>query len=242
MCKQPHKLLKKASLYKLPHWILLIICELCFFSLSPDGKFLIFLSAKASVDSGAHSATGSLHRIDWPTDCKLCSSTKIIDVVSSMLAPCTLVGSLSFLYVLSMAILTCCNHMSTLVSTCLGSLMRLICFHSIKSLQIPIVNCAEDGHFPGLYCSSFLSKPWLSDGCTMILSSYWHSCQVILSVNVLRWLAIICLIRCIDFYIIASLPDDVIILLQWWSITYQPCWLRFFMECSYTRWGQCHCW
>ncbi|XWS08891.1 hypothetical protein CRYUN_Cryun40dG0039300 [Craigia yunnanensis] len=61
----------------------------------------------------------------------------------------------------------------------------LICFHSIKSLQIPIVNCAEDGHFPGLYCSSFLSKPWLSDGCTMILSSYWHSCQVILSVNVL---------------------------------------------------------
>ncbi|KAK8684693.1 hypothetical protein V6N13_040709 [Hibiscus sabdariffa] len=97
---------------------------------SPDGKFLVFLSAKASVDSGAHSATDSLHRIDWPTDGKLSSSTKIIDVV-------------------------------------------------------PVVNCAEDGQFPGLYCSSFLSKPWLSDGCTMILSSYWHSCQVILSVNVL---------------------------------------------------------
>ncbi|XVE65924.1 hypothetical protein DITRI_Ditri08aG0038700 [Diplodiscus trichospermus] len=28
---------------------------------SPDGKFLVFLSAKASVDSGAHSATDSLH-------------------------------------------------------------------------------------------------------------------------------------------------------------------------------------
>ncbi|KAK8709664.1 hypothetical protein V6N13_060677 [Hibiscus sabdariffa] len=97
---------------------------------SPNGKFLVFLSAKASVDSGAHSATNSLHRIDWPTDNKPCSSTKIIDV-------------------------------------------------------IPVVNCAEDGQFPGLYCSSFLSKPWLSDGCTMILSSYWHSCQVILSVNVL---------------------------------------------------------
>ncbi|XWS39245.1 hypothetical protein CRYUN_Cryun18bG0034200 [Craigia yunnanensis] len=96
---------------------------------SPDGKFLVFLSAKASVDSGAHSATDSLYRIDWPTDGKLCSSPKIIDV-------------------------------------------------------IPIVNCAEDGHFPGLYCSSFLSKPWLSDGCTMILYSYWLSCQVILSVNV----------------------------------------------------------
>ncbi|OMO95588.1 hypothetical protein COLO4_15764 [Corchorus olitorius] len=97
---------------------------------SPDGKFLVFRSAKASVDSGAHSATESLHRIDWPTDGKICSSTKIIDV-------------------------------------------------------IPIVNCAEDGQFPGLYGSSFLTKPWLSDGCTMILSSYWHSYQVILSVNVL---------------------------------------------------------
>ncbi|KAL4297139.1 hypothetical protein GQ457_12G004010 [Hibiscus cannabinus] len=97
---------------------------------SPNGKFLVFLSAKASVDSGAHSATNSLHRIDWPTDNKPRSSTKIIDV-------------------------------------------------------IPVVNCAEDGQFPGLYCSSFLSQPWLSDGCTMILSSYWHSSQVILSVNVL---------------------------------------------------------
>ncbi|KAL4285546.1 hypothetical protein GQ457_16G029420 [Hibiscus cannabinus] len=97
---------------------------------SPDGKLLVFLSAKASVDSGAHNATNSLHRIEWPADGKLSSSTKIIDV-------------------------------------------------------IPVLNCAEDGHFPGLYCSSFLSKPWLSDGCTMILSSYWHSCQVILSVNVL---------------------------------------------------------
>ncbi|KAK8684695.1 hypothetical protein V6N13_040711 [Hibiscus sabdariffa] len=97
------------------------------------GSSLCFLSAKASVDSGAHSATNSLHRIDWPADNKPCSSTKIINV-------------------------------------------------------IPVVTCAEDGQFPGLYCSSFLSQPWLSDGCTMILSSYWHSCQVILSSNVLRCL------------------------------------------------------
>lgn len=44
--------------------------------------------------------------------------------------------------------------------------------HSIKYLQVPIVNRADDGQFPGFYCTSFLSKPWLSDGCTMILSSY----------------------------------------------------------------------
>lgn len=68
--------------YILHLWSFLLICELCFFSPSPDGKFLVFLSAKASVDSGAHSATDSLHRIDWPTDGKLFSSTKIIDVVS----------------------------------------------------------------------------------------------------------------------------------------------------------------
>ncbi|PQQ17707.1 acylamino-acid-releasing enzyme-like isoform X1 [Prunus yedoensis var. nudiflora] len=97
---------------------------------SPDGKILLFLSARSSVNSGAHSATDSLHRIDWPIDGLLSSSAKIVDV-------------------------------------------------------IPVVMCAEDGYFPGLYCSSFLSNPWLSDGCTMILSSIWGSCQVILSVNVL---------------------------------------------------------
>lgn len=97
---------------------------------SPDGKFLVFLSAKSSVDSGAHSATDSLHRIEWPADGKPCPSAKIVDAV-------------------------------------------------------PVVMCAEDGCFPGLYCSSFLSTPWLSDKSTIILSSFWRSSQAILSVNVL---------------------------------------------------------
>ncbi|KAK4258053.1 hypothetical protein QN277_007560 [Acacia crassicarpa] len=97
---------------------------------SPDGKFLVFLSAKSSVDSGAHSATNSLHRIDWPSDVKECISIEVYDV-------------------------------------------------------IPVVTCAEHGCFPGLYCLTVLSNPWLSDGRTIILPSFWHSCQVLLSVNVL---------------------------------------------------------
>jgi len=51
------------------------------FSTSPDGKFLVFVSARSSVDSGAHSATNSLHRIDWPKDMKLYQSSKIHEVV-----------------------------------------------------------------------------------------------------------------------------------------------------------------
>ncbi|XP_062108224.1 acylamino-acid-releasing enzyme isoform X2 [Humulus lupulus] len=97
---------------------------------SPDGKSLVFLSARSSVDSGAHSATESLHRIEWPTDGNLSSSLKIVDV-------------------------------------------------------IPVIMSAEDGCFPGLYCSSFLSNSWLSDGCTIILTSIWGSSQVLLSANVL---------------------------------------------------------
>ncbi|KAL3834809.1 hypothetical protein ACJIZ3_009545 [Penstemon smallii] len=97
---------------------------------SPDGKFLVFLSAKSSVDSGAHMATDSLHKIDWPSDGELSPSMEIVDVV-------------------------------------------------------PVVMCPEYGCFPGLYCSNFLSKPWLSDGHTMVLSSVWGSTQTILSVNVL---------------------------------------------------------
>lgn len=41
--------------------------------------------------------------------------------------------------------------------------------------------CPEDGCFPGLYCFNVVSKPWLSDGYTMILSSAWVSTLVILT-------------------------------------------------------------
>ncbi|KAJ8531478.1 hypothetical protein K7X08_026912 [Anisodus acutangulus] len=97
---------------------------------SLDGKLLIFLSARSSVDSWAHSATGSLHSIDWSFSGKPTPDAKIVDVV-------------------------------------------------------PVVMCPEDGCFPGLYCFSVLSRPWLSDGHTMILSSIWGSTQVIISVNVI---------------------------------------------------------
>ncbi|KMT01413.1 hypothetical protein BVRB_9g214220 [Beta vulgaris subsp. vulgaris] len=97
---------------------------------SPDGQYLVFLSAKASIDTGAHSATNSLHRIDWPSVGNPNSSSAIVDVV-------------------------------------------------------PVVMCPKDGCFPGLYCSSFLRDPSLSDGHTVILSSIWGSTQVILSVDIL---------------------------------------------------------
>ncbi|MCD7467803.1 hypothetical protein HAX54_005436 [Datura stramonium] len=97
---------------------------------SPDGQFLVFLSSISAVDSGAHNATDSLHRIDWSIDAEPRPHNKIVDMV-------------------------------------------------------PVVMCAEDGCFPGLYCSNILSNPWLSDGRTMILSSAWGSTLIILTVNVL---------------------------------------------------------
>ncbi|CAL1411228.1 unnamed protein product [Linum trigynum] len=96
---------------------------------SPDGKHLLFLSARNSVDSGAHSATESLHRIDWPANLQALSSAKIVEMIS-------------------------------------------------------VVQCPEDGGFPGLYNGSFLRKPWLSDGTTIVLNSVWGSSEVILSVNI----------------------------------------------------------
>lgn len=50
--------------------------------LSPDGKYLLFISAKSAVDSGAHGATNSLHKIDWPVDGELSLHRSIVDVVS----------------------------------------------------------------------------------------------------------------------------------------------------------------
>ncbi|WOK98653.1 acylamino-acid-releasing enzyme 1 [Canna indica] len=97
---------------------------------SPEGKYLVFLSAKSAVESGAHAATESLHKIVWPADGKLLQHLNITDVV-------------------------------------------------------PVVMCPENDCFPGLYNSNILSHPWLSDGCTMIVSSVWCSTRVILSVNIL---------------------------------------------------------
>lgn len=97
---------------------------------SPDGKYLVFLSAESAVDSGAHLATNSLCRMDWPADGRPDSSAKV-------------------------------------------------------SCVVPVVMCPKDGSFPGLYCSHFLSYPWLSDGHTMILSSAWRSTEAILSINIL---------------------------------------------------------
>lgn len=45
------------------------------------------MSAKSAVDSGAHMATDSIHRIDWPSDGNLDHSLKIVDVVCVSTAP-----------------------------------------------------------------------------------------------------------------------------------------------------------
>ncbi|XP_023642014.1 acylamino-acid-releasing enzyme isoform X1 [Capsella rubella] len=97
---------------------------------SKDGKLLMFLSSKGAVDSGAHRATESLHRINWPSDGNFSETTNILNVIQ-------------------------------------------------------VVKYAEDGCFPGLYSSRLLSDPWLSDEQTLVLSSFWRSCQVILAVNLL---------------------------------------------------------
>ncbi|KAK3157569.1 hypothetical protein QOZ80_2AG0124510 [Eleusine coracana subsp. coracana] len=54
---------------------------------SPDGKYLVFISAKSAVDSGAHNATNSMHRIEWPTDGKLHEGLDVDDVVSVVMCP-----------------------------------------------------------------------------------------------------------------------------------------------------------
>ncbi|XP_044953945.1 acylamino-acid-releasing enzyme 2-like isoform X1 [Hordeum vulgare subsp. vulgare] len=107
-----------------------IISSAFFPRFSKDGKLLVFLSSKRAVDSGAHNATDSLHRINWPSDWKADQQLSATDVV-------------------------------------------------------PVVMCPQDGCFPGLYCSSMLSDPWLSDHRTMVLTSAWRSTEVILSIDVL---------------------------------------------------------
>ncbi|OAE21003.1 hypothetical protein AXG93_2024s1160 [Marchantia polymorpha subsp. ruderalis] len=54
---------------------------------SPDGTQLVFLSAKAAVDSGAHCATNSLNAIDWPTDGVVSANLPMREVVPVVMNP-----------------------------------------------------------------------------------------------------------------------------------------------------------
>ena len=96
---------------------------------SPNGKMLVFLSAQAAVNSGAHNATNSLHRIDWPADGVISGQKQIKDVTK-------------------------------------------------------VVQHAEEGAFPGLYCSNLIANPWLNDSSALLLASAWRSQQVILAIDV----------------------------------------------------------
>ncbi|XP_024366929.1 acylamino-acid-releasing enzyme 1 isoform X1 [Physcomitrium patens] len=49
---------------------------------------------------------------------------------------------------------------------------------------VNVVQHAEEGAFPGLYCYNLVANPWLDDGSTLLLSSAWRSQQVILSIDV----------------------------------------------------------
>jgi acylaminoacyl-peptidase len=49
---------------------------------------------------------------------------------------------------------------------------------------IKVVQHAEEGSFPGLYCSNLIANPWLNDSSTLLLSSSWRSQQVILAIDV----------------------------------------------------------
>jgi hypothetical protein len=53
--------------------------------------------------------------------------------------------------------------------------------------QVPVVKLPDPEGFPGLYVGSVIAHPWLLDGSTLLMSSHWRSSQVILAVNVERY-------------------------------------------------------
>lgn len=66
------------------------------------------------MDSGAHSATDSLHKIDWPVDGVPCSSMEVVDVVGSSSFICLISVHLIFCAVLNYSHL--CNSGLNLLS------------------------------------------------------------------------------------------------------------------------------
>lgn len=121
---------------------------------SPDGALLVFLSAHAAVDSGAHAATNSLHSVSWPPD--------------SVIPPAGVSGM---------------N-----MDNGNGEVAPLIAVTPAADLPIQTIidvvpRAEEAGGFPGLYCSTMIAFPWLSDNRTLLLTTSWRSTQAIIAVH-----------------------------------------------------------
>lgn len=80
----------------------------------------------------------------------------------------------------------CITHDRECVRTLNSNFIATNNFICLGLLQVKVVQHAEEGCFPGLYCSNLIANPWLPDNSTLLLSSAWRSQQVILGVNVER--------------------------------------------------------
>lgn len=74
-------------------------------------------------------------------------------------------------------------HNSTNSLHCLPWPVKVVS-DSVLDIKEVVPVTQPPGGFPGLYCTSFLTNPWLSDRQTLLLSSTWFSTHVILAVNI----------------------------------------------------------
>ncbi|KAK1310771.1 hypothetical protein QJS10_CPA08g00238 [Acorus calamus] len=142
---------------------------------SPDGKVLVFLSAKTAVDTGAHSATNSLHKMEWPSDGNPSSSIDIVDVVPVVLSADD--GCLPGLYCSGFL-----NHpwlsdgYTLILSTVWGSVQAIVSIN-VSSCKISRISPLEtsyswvvlavDGDNILAVCSSLIDPPQFKYGSSL---------------------------------------------------------------------------
>eukprot|EP00897_Mesotaenium_endlicherianum_P009424 jgi/Mesen1/850/ME000112S11000 len=126
---------------------------------SPDGVLLVFLSAHAAVDLGAHAATNSLHSVAWPQQ-------GVVGAQLPVAAPLDQQQQQ--------------QHPSSSSSAATVESLDL----AVQTIIDVVPRAEEVGGFPGLYCSALIAQPWLGDARTLLLTTAWRSTRAIIAVHV----------------------------------------------------------
>nr|XP_043633501.1 acylamino-acid-releasing enzyme isoform X2 [Erigeron canadensis] len=141
---------------------------------TPDGKFLVFLSAKSAVDSGAHNATNSLHRTEWKSEGQP-SPAKIVNVVPVVMCPED--GCFPGIYGFDMLTMPWLSDGSTMILSSIWGSTEVIISINVLSGKVSRITPSDSNHSWSLLtlvgnnilavCSSPINIPQIKYGTTL---------------------------------------------------------------------------
>lgn len=143
---------------------------------TPDGSTLVFLSQQAAVNSGVHSATSSLHAIDWQqwSSSSKAAAAAVQDAAQQLLSSRT--SSESAVAAAKQAALAAVQGWNAWAEQ--GSTGST----AVRTVVDVVKRPSQPGGFPGLYATAVVDNPWAGPK-QLLLTSQWYSQTAVVCVD-----------------------------------------------------------